>query len=85
MVERRFSSHRRVMKSLCVGTGCYLCKVYNYYDSRACGYKRSGILPRIKGMVWEWDGLIWFGTTLWYYVILCALYDPWCTFVDQTL
>jgi hypothetical protein len=32
------------MKSLLVGIGCYLCKVYNYYDSRACGYKRSGIL-----------------------------------------
>jgi hypothetical protein len=30
--------------------------VYNYHDSRAYDYKRSGILPRIEGMVWEWDG-----------------------------
>jgi hypothetical protein len=36
------------MKSLLVGIGCYLCKVDNYHDSRACGYKRSGILPRIE-------------------------------------
>jgi hypothetical protein len=32
------------MKSLLIGTGRYLCKVYNYHDSRVCGYKRSGIL-----------------------------------------
>jgi hypothetical protein len=42
---------RPTMKSLCVGTGRYLYKVYNYHDSRACGYKRSGILPRLDG----WD------------------------------
>jgi hypothetical protein len=64
------------MKSLRVGSRRYLYKVYNYHDSRACDYKRSGILPRIEGMVWEWDGWIWFGTTLWYCVILCALCDP---------
>jgi hypothetical protein len=40
------------MKSLLVGTGRYLCKVYNYHGSRACSYKQSGILPRIEGMVW---------------------------------
>jgi hypothetical protein len=85
MVERRFSSHWWVMKSLCVVQGTNLCRVYNYHDSRACGYKRSVILPRIEGMVWEWDGWIWFGITLWYCVILCALCDPLCTFVDQTL
>jgi hypothetical protein len=28
--------------------------VYNYHDSRACSYKRSGVLPRIEGMVMEW-------------------------------
>jgi hypothetical protein len=49
---------RSAMKSLHVGTGRYLCKVYNYHDSRACAYKRSGILPRIEGMVWEWNGWI---------------------------
>jgi hypothetical protein len=47
------------MKSLRVGTGRYLCKVYNYHDSQVCGYKRSRILPRIEGMVlvWVWYGL----------------------------
>jgi hypothetical protein len=38
------------MKSLLVGTGRYLCKVYNYHDSPACGYKRSGILFLIDGL-----------------------------------
>jgi hypothetical protein len=46
------------MKSLHVGTNRYLCKVYNYHDSRACDYKWSGILPRIEGMVWVWNGLV---------------------------
>jgi hypothetical protein len=46
-----------VMKSLLVGTGRYLCKVYNYHDSRACSYKRSGILFCLDGMVWDsWNG-----------------------------
>jgi hypothetical protein len=81
MAERRFSSHQRVMKSLHMGTGRYLCKMYNYHDSRACGYKWSDMLPRIEGMVWEWDGWIWFGTTLWYCVILC---DPlWIKLCDH--
>jgi hypothetical protein len=39
-----------MLKSLLVGTGRYLCKVYNYHDSRACGYKRSEMLPRIEGI-----------------------------------
>jgi hypothetical protein len=55
---------RPVMKSLLVGIGCYLCKMYNYHDSRACGYKQSGILPRIEGIVWEWNGWIWFAIAL---------------------
>jgi hypothetical protein len=33
-----------VIKSLLMGTGLYLCKVYNYHDNRAYGYKWSGIL-----------------------------------------
>jgi hypothetical protein len=41
------------MKSLLVGTGRYLCKVYNYHDSLACGYKQSGIVV--------WDGWNDFG------------------------
>jgi hypothetical protein len=32
------------MKSLLMGTERYICEVYNYHDSRASGYKRSGIL-----------------------------------------
>jgi hypothetical protein len=31
-----------------VGTGRYLCKVYNYHDSRACDYKGSGILVDVS-------------------------------------
>jgi hypothetical protein len=56
------------MKSLCVGTGRYLCKVYNYHDSEACGYKWYGILPRIEGMVmvWSWNGFgCVFGLAVW--------------------
>jgi hypothetical protein len=34
--------------------------VYNYHDSRACGYREFGIFPRIDvfGMVLVW---LWFG------------------------
>jgi hypothetical protein len=42
------------MKSLIIGTGCYLCKVYNYHDWHAYGYKRSGILSGLAGLGWEW-------------------------------
>jgi hypothetical protein len=55
MASWRFSSRGKVMKSLLVGTGHYLCKVYNYHDSRACGYKWSGILFRLDGY---WMGLV---------------------------
>jgi hypothetical protein len=45
------------MKSLLVGIGHSLCKVYNCYDSRAYGYKRSEILFLLVGMVWDgWNG-----------------------------
>jgi hypothetical protein len=56
------------MKLLLMGTGRYLYKVYNYHDNRACGYKRSGILPRIVGMVW--NGVV--------FVEIC---DPFVPFV----
>jgi hypothetical protein len=39
------------MKSLLMGTGHCLCKVYNYHDSRACGYMGPVILSRLVGMV----------------------------------
>jgi hypothetical protein len=45
--------------------GDNLCKVYNYHDSRACGYKWFGILSRLDGMVlgMVWDPLEirWYG------------------------
>jgi hypothetical protein len=44
------------MKSLLVGIECYLCKVYNYLDSRACGYKWSRILFQLDGLGMEWFG-----------------------------
>jgi hypothetical protein len=43
------------MKSLLVGTGRYLCKAYNYLDSRAYGYSRSAILLRLVVLRWEWN------------------------------
>jgi hypothetical protein len=33
--------------------------VYDYHDSRACGYKQSGILLRLDGLGEEWFWL-WF-------------------------
>jgi hypothetical protein len=58
MAKGGFLVARPAMKSLRVGTGRYLYKVYNCHDSRTCGYKWSGILPRIEGMVWVWNGFI---------------------------
>jgi hypothetical protein len=53
MAERKFSSRQWVMNHYAWAQGTNLCIVYNYHDSRACGYKQSGIVPRIQGMVWE--------------------------------
>jgi hypothetical protein len=44
------------MKSLLMGRGRYLCKMYNYHDSRAYGYKRYRILSRLVDMEWDWSG-----------------------------
>jgi hypothetical protein len=45
------------MKSLLVGTGRYLCKVYNYHDSHAYGY--DGLGSSFDWMVWyEMVGMI---------------------------
>jgi hypothetical protein len=38
------------MKSLLMGIARYLCNMYNYHDSRAYGYKRSGILSVLDGL-----------------------------------
>jgi hypothetical protein len=45
----------QAMKSRRMGTGYNLCRVYNYHDSRACGYKRSGILFWLDGL--DRDGM----------------------------
>jgi hypothetical protein len=45
------------MKSLLVGTWLYLYKVYSCHDNHAYGYKRSGNLFWLDGMVWDgWNG-----------------------------
>jgi hypothetical protein len=51
--------------------------VYNYHDSRDCGYKKSKILSRLDGYGMDRYG---FYIALWNRVILCAplwiiLYD----------
>jgi hypothetical protein len=63
------------MKSLLVGIGCYLCKVYNYHDSRACSYKRPGILFSLDGL--DGDGMV-LAKPLWN---LCYYFVPLCAFV----
>jgi hypothetical protein len=59
------------MKSLLVGTGRYLCKVYNYHDSRVCGYKRPVILSKLAGYLDE----IGFDESVRLCVNLCLLLD----------
>jgi hypothetical protein len=56
MATWRFSSHRKVMKSLLVGIEYKPLKYVNYHDSRTHGYEQSGILA---GLVGFWDGLDW--------------------------
>jgi hypothetical protein len=41
------------MKSLLMGIGHYLYKVYICHDSRAYGYKQSEILFWLDGMLWD--------------------------------
>jgi hypothetical protein len=74
------------MKSLLVGTGCYLCKVYNYHDSRACGYKRYEILFSLDGL----DGIgMVLVKSLWklcdYFVPLCAFMIILCDILKYNL
>jgi hypothetical protein len=63
------------MKSLLVGTRCYLCNVYNYHDSRACGYKRYDILFWLDGLDMNGKVLV---KPLW---DLCDYFVPLCAFV----
>jgi hypothetical protein len=63
------------MKSLLVSTGRYLCKVYKYHDSRACGYKRSRIHFWLDGLDGNEMVLV---KPLW---DLCDYFVPLCAFV----
>jgi hypothetical protein len=54
VAKRRFYSRLASVEVTTLGTGHYLCKVYNYHDSRACKYMRSGILSRLVGLGVEW-------------------------------
>jgi hypothetical protein len=63
------------MKSLLVGIGRYLCKVYNYHDSRACGYRWSGVLFLFAGLVGNGMVLVKY---LWK---ICDYFVPICAFV----
>jgi hypothetical protein len=56
MATWRFSSHRKVMESLLVGTGYYPLQSVNYHDSRVLGYERSGVLTGLVGF-----GMVWIG------------------------
>jgi hypothetical protein len=44
MATWRFSSRRKVMESLLVGTGYKPLHSVNYHDNRAHGYEQSGVL-----------------------------------------
>jgi hypothetical protein len=49
MATWRFSSRRKVMKSLLVGIGYKYLQSVNYHDSRAHDYEWSGILTGLVG------------------------------------
>jgi hypothetical protein len=71
------------MKSLLVGTGRYLCNVYNYHDSRACGYKQSGILFWLDSLDGKWSGIGQaFVESLW---LLCACVAILCDILKYNL
>jgi hypothetical protein len=47
------------MKSLLIGTERYLCKVYNYHDNQACGYKQFRIFFWLDGNGMELVKPLW--------------------------
>jgi hypothetical protein len=49
MATWRFSSHRKVMKSLLVGTGYKSLQSINDHDNHAHDYERSGVLIGLVG------------------------------------
>jgi hypothetical protein len=61
MVTWRFSSHRKVMESLLVGTGYKPLQSVNYHDSHALGYERSRVLTGLVRFEMVWIGYVWMG------------------------
>jgi hypothetical protein len=59
MATWRFSSRRKVMKSLLVGKGYKPLQSVNYHDSHAHCYKRSRILTGLVGFGMIWIGYVW--------------------------
>jgi hypothetical protein len=64
MATWRFSSHRKVMESLPMGTRYKPLQSVNYHDSRAHGYERSGILAGLVGFGMVWIGLVMYGWSI---------------------
>jgi hypothetical protein len=59
MAAWRFSSRRKVMEPLLIGTGYKPLQSVNYHDSYAHSYERSGVLVGL--VVLGWFGLVMFG------------------------
>jgi hypothetical protein len=60
MATWRFSSRRKVMESLLMGTEYKPLQSINYHDSCAHGYEQSGVLARLVGFGMAWIGYVWF-------------------------
>jgi hypothetical protein len=61
MATWKFFSHRKVMESLLVGTGCKPLQSVNYHDSRALDYECSGVRIGLVGFEMDWIGYVWMG------------------------
>jgi Na+/melibiose symporter-like transporter len=61
MTTWRFSSHRKVIKSLLMGTGYKPLQSVNYHDSRAHGYERSGVIVGLVGFGMAFVGVFFTG------------------------
>jgi hypothetical protein len=59
MTTWRFSSCRKVMKSLLMDTGYKPLQSVNYHDSRAHSYKWSRFLVGLVGFEMVWIGYVW--------------------------
>jgi hypothetical protein len=61
MATWRFSSRRKVMESLVVGTGYKSLQSVNYHDSYALGYEQSGVFTGLVRFGMVWIGYVWMG------------------------